>query len=175
MIRLSCKGAILGLQKLGDQRLASYRDGHGHDIELWCTRRVFDSQFDLRVAMVASAGSAQGRQDPAAPTPMRTVGGCFFDNGDNQGPIIAGNPDGSYARVAWITQDPTHRRTYRFNYDFATRQVTITATVSGCAPVTKVVAPQPSYARMADALPHPESQACALGVPGGLNPTAPSP
>jgi len=175
LTHLTCEGAILGFQQLGDHRLASYQDAHGHRIELWCTRRVFDSQFDLRVAVAAPAHGGDGRPDPVAPGRLATVGGCFFDNGDNQGPIFVVDPGGGYVTVAWVTQDPADRRKYRFSYDFASKLVTVTATVAGCAPVSKVVAPQPSYRRLAKLLPHPETQSCALPPMGGFNPTAPTP
>jgi hypothetical protein len=167
--RFSCKGAILGFQKLGHQRLASYQDGHGHHIELWCTRRIFDSQFDLRVAMAKPAPADDGRRDPAAP-PLATIGGCFFDNGENEGPIILSAPGGAYAKVEWITRDPNRWRQYRFSYDFATELLTVTATVRGCTPVSKVLAPQASYRKLAALLPHPESQACATGYTGNVAP-----
>ena len=165
----------MGFQGLGDHLLETYQDRHGHRIELWCTRRIFDSQFDLRIAVGNAAPAIEAAGDPhiqAPAGPMANVGGCFFDNGENQGPIIDRNPDGGFARVEWITEDPTHRRKYLFRYDFATRQVAITATVTGCAPVLKVVLPQQSYARMNDLLPHPEKDACATG---GLLPSAPTP
>jgi len=174
LIELSCRGAILGFNKPGDQRLAVYQDRHGHRLELWCTRRIFDSQFDLRVAMGVPAHTGSGGPNPAEPTPLATIGGCFFDNGDNLGPNITRTADGTFAKVEWITANPNHHRRYRFSYDFATRRVTITATVSGCPAVTLLVPPQPSYRAMNDLLPHPETQACALGAMG-LNPSAPSP
>jgi len=175
MTRLSCKGAILGFTKLGDQRLATYQDDHGHRIELWCTRRIFDSQFDLRVALGQSPQHSVNRQISAAPDRLATVGGCFFDNGDNEGPIIVRGPTGAYAKVEWITQDPNHRRQYRFSYDFGTKLVTVTAKVRGCAPVSRVLAPQASYKKLASLLPHPENQSCAASYLGNFNPSAPSP
>ena len=173
--RFSCKGAILGLQKLGDHRLASYQDGHGHRVELWCTRRIFDSQFDLRIGVGQSARGSDDRRYPAPPARLATVGGCFFDNGENEGPIIIRGPGGAYARLEWITEDPSHRRKYRFSYDFATNLLRVTATVRGCAPVSKVLPPPASYRKLAALLPHPETLACAAGNPGNFNPSAPSP
>lgn len=173
--RLSCKGAILGFEQLGDHRLATYQDAYGHHIELWCTRRIFDSQFDLRVALNAPVQTAAGKRDAAASDPLATVGGCFFDNGDNDGPIIVNAPGGAYTRVEWTTATPSHRRQYRFSYDFATDKVTITATVRGCPAVSKIVAPQPSYKNLAALLPHPESQPCAQNALGTADQPTPAP
>ncbi|HUN41939.1 MAG TPA: hypothetical protein VMU81_16765 [Acetobacteraceae bacterium] len=173
--RFSCQGAILGFRKLGNQRLASYQDGHGHRIEIWCTRRIFDSQFDLRIALEQSSHDSDGPHDPPAPERLATVGGCFFDNGENDGPIIVRGPSGAYARVDWITETPSHRRKYHFSYDFTTKLLTVTAMVQGCAPVSKIVAPQASYQKLAALLPHPETQACAASYLGNFNPSAPGP
>lgn len=168
----SCKGAILAFEHLGDQRLATYQDGHGHRIELWCTRRIFDSQFDLR----ASVGPARGDhpQGSAAFDRLATVAGCFFDNGETIGPTIIDDVRGAYAKVEWINEDPSHWRKYRFSYDFGTRLVTVTATVQGCDPITKVLAPQPSYAQLSALLPHPEKGACRANAAGSPS-TIPAP
>ena len=170
----SCKGAILAFEKLGDQRLATYQDNLGHRIELWCTRRIFDSQFDLRAGVRKSARNGRNPQDAVASARLATVGGCFFDNGETVGPIIVSDAAGAYAKVEWINEDPDHWRKYRFSYDFASNEVTVTATVQGCASVTKVLPPQPSYAKLAALLPHPEKDAC-LGNAAGSRSAAPAP
>jgi hypothetical protein len=173
--RLSCKGSILGFEKRGDERLVSYQDDHGHIIEVWCTRRIFDSQFDLRISKEPPAHDDDGHGDPVAPGRLATVGGCFFDDGDNQGPIIVYDQVGAYAKVEWINMDPYHRRTYRFSYDFSTELITITATVEGCPPASKVLAPQSSYRKLEALLPHPQSAACARGALGNFGPPESSP
>ena len=171
--RFSCKGAILNFERLGDERLALYQDAHGHRIELWCTRRVFDSQFDLRITSEKPEHAGDASQHPLASGRRSTVAGCFFDDGNNEGPIIIRDPNGAYAKVEWITEDLSHDRKYRFSYDFTTARVTITAIVRGCAPVSAVLPPQPSYKRLAALLPHPETEACALGARGNFGPDAP--
>ena len=173
MIRLSCKGAILNFERLGDERLAVYQDAHGHRIELWCTRRIFNSQFDLRIAVAEPAHGRDASQHPVASVRLSTVGGCFFDDGNNEGPFIVRDPYGAYAKVEWMTEDLSHEKKYRFSYDFATKQVTITATVRGCAPVSKVLAPQPTYKSLAALLPHPETEVCAVGALRNFGPDAP--
>jgi len=173
--RLSCNGSILKFEKLGDHRLVSYQDSYGHHIELWCTRRIFDAQFDLRVAMAPAAGKNDDPRDPVPPERLATVGGCFFDNGVNEGPIILTDTNGAYTKVEWVTEDPSHWRKYRFSYDFNTKLVTVTSMVQGCAPVTKRLAPQASYKSLAALLPHPEKDACAAGPVGHFNPAAPTP
>ena len=80
---------------------------------------------------------------------------------------------GAYAKVEWMTEDLSHEKKYRFSYDFATKQVTITATVRGCAPVSKVLAPQPTYKSLAALLPHPETEVCAVGALRNFGPDAP--
>lgn len=168
MPTMPCKSAILTLGPVGDQRLAHYADGHGHRIDLWCTRRVFISRYDLRIATTNGTSAAE---DSASPVPALTVGGCFFAEGDNQGPFIFRKPDGAFAKVEWINKDPSHRNQYKFSYDFGTRLVTITATTNGCAPLTKIVSPQPSFKKMLDALPDLPGGACASGSgPGPLDP-----
>lgn len=172
--RLSCNGSILRFEKLGDHQLVSYQDKFGHHIELWCTRRIFDSQFDLRVAMAPAPRDNHDSRDPPSER-LATIGGCFFDNGVNEGPTIFTDATGAYTKVEWITEDPSHWRKYRFSYDFITKLITVTSTVQGCAPVTKLLAPQASFKRLAALLPHPEKQACAASSVGHFNPTAPTP
>ncbi len=140
--RTECNSAGLALGAIGETRLQTYTDGHGRTVELWCVRWMFGSNFDLRV--IENGQSA-------------TVAGCYFAQAHNIGPTLHLAPSGAYTRVEWINQSLTAAGTsYRFSYDFAARQVTITATAACRAPVTLTVAPQPDFQQLERLLPPPQ-------------------
>jgi hypothetical protein len=137
--RTECNSAGLALGALGETRLQTYSDGQGRTVELWCVRRVFGSNFDLRV--IERGQSA-------------TVAGCYFAQANNIGPTLHLAPSGAYTKVEWINQSLTAQGTsYRFSYDFAARQVTITATAACRPPATTVLAPQKNFEDLERLLP----------------------
>lgn len=137
--RTECNSAGLAFGALGESRLQTFSDGHGRTVELWCVRRVFGSNFDLRV--VEGGRSA-------------TVAGCYFAQAQNIGPTLHLAPSGAYTKVEWVNESLTARGTsYRFSYDFAARAVTITATAACRAPVTLTVPPQPDFQQLERLLP----------------------
>lgn len=137
--RTECNSAGLALSAIGETRLQTYSDGQGRTVELWCVRRVFGSNFDLRVIE-----NGQGA----------TVAGCYFAQANNIGPTLHLAPSGAYTKVEWINQSLTAQGTsYRFSYDFSARQVTITATAACRPPVTTVLAPQKNFEDLERLLP----------------------
>ncbi len=140
--RTECNSAGLALSAIGETRLQTYSDGQGRTVELWCVRRVFGSNFDLRV--IENGRSA-------------TIAGCYFAQATNIGPTLHLAPSGAYTKVEWINQSLTAQGTsYRFSYDFAARAVTITATAACRPPVTRTVPPQPDFQHLERLLPPAE-------------------
>lgn len=138
-IRTECNSAGLAFGSVGESRLQTYSDGHGRTVELWCIRRVFGSNFDLRV--IENGRSA-------------TIAGCYFAQAQNIGPTLHLAPSGAYTKVEWVNESLTASGTsYRFSYDFAARQVTVTATAACRPPVTVTLPPQPGYEQLERLLP----------------------
>ena len=137
--RTECNSAGMAFGAVGEARLHTYSDSHGRTVELWCVRRVFGSNYDLRV--VESGTSA-------------TIAGCYFAKAHNFGPTLHLDPSGAYTKVEWVNISLTATGTsYRFSYDFAAREVTITATAPCRPPVTRTVPPQPDFEHLERLLP----------------------
>lgn len=137
--RTECNSAGLALSAIGETRLQTYTDTQGRTVELWCVRRVFGSNFDLRV--IESGTTA-------------TIAGCYFAQATNIGPTLHLAPSGAYTKVEWINQSLTAQGTsYRFSYDFAARAVTITATAACRPPATTVLPPQKNFEDLERLLP----------------------
>jgi hypothetical protein len=146
-----CRSAGLTLGKIGRERVEHFEDRHGHDIELWCVRGIFTAHYDLRV----------GSNDRSM-----TIAGCFFNHGTNTGPDISFDANGAFSKVEWTNEaPPSESVTYRFRYDYGTRMVAITAITPCHPPVSKVVAPQENFERLADLLPDPPEGSCPLKTP----------
>lgn len=151
---LSCRFAGPAFWEIGSELRRHYEDGHGHHVELWCERNVFGAHWDLRI---------DGGEPPEAHRSM-TIGGCFFNQGESNGPIIQEGAGRQYTKIEWTNQDPgNEHEKYSFAYDYSTGLVTITATVPGFPPATTVVHPQETWEKMKDLLPDPERSGAASG------------
>ncbi len=146
-----CEGAILDFGPSGARMLEHFEDGHGHDVELWCVRDLFQAHFDLRI----------GWHDPANIRRQASIAGCFFNDGRNDGPNFSRDPTGAFTAVEWINRSPPSRNVaYRFRYDYATARVTVTVETPCHPPVAKTIPPQPDIDRLEDMLPDPPSGSC---------------
>jgi hypothetical protein len=147
-----CEGAILDFGHSGARMLEHFEDGHGHDVELWCVRGVFQAHFDLRF----------GWHDPANGTRRQmSIAGCFFNDGRNDGPNFSRDPAGAYTAVEWTNQSPPAKNVaYRFHYDVATARITVTVETPCRPPIARVIPPQPDNDSLEDLLPDPPSAAC---------------
>lgn len=144
---LSCRFAGPAFWEIGTELRRHYEDGHGHHVGLWCERNVFGAHWDLRI---------DGDEPPEARRSM-TIGGCFFNEGESNGPIIQVGEGHQYAKIEWTNQDPSNEHEkYTFAYDYSTGLVTITATIPGSPPATAVVHPQESWDKLKELLPDPE-------------------
>jgi hypothetical protein len=143
---LPCSLAAPAFWETGSQLRRSYGDGQGHHVELWCDRNLFSSHWDLRI---------DGGEPPEVRRSM-TIGGCFFNEGESNGPIIYEGERHQYARIEWTNQDPANEHEkYKFVYDYSTGLVTITATEPGAPPAMAMVHPQESWEKLKDLLPDP--------------------
>lgn len=137
--RTECNHAGLALSEIGETRQHTYTDGHGHTVELWCIRRIFTSNYDLR--FIRNGHSA-------------TIAGCYFNKAQNLGPTLHLAPSGAYTRVEWLNQSLTARGTsHHFAYEIATNQITITTTATCRPPITTVLPPQADFEKLERLLP----------------------
>ena len=137
--RTECNHAGLALAEIGATRQHVYTDGHGHTVELWCIRRVFTSNYDLR--FIQNGQSA-------------TIAGCYFNQAQNTGPTLHLAPSGAYTSVEWLNASLTaHGTSHRFTYEIATNQITITTTATCRPPITTVVTPQDNFEKLERLLP----------------------
>lgn len=163
-----CDNAGLKFWKLGGERLEYYEDAWGRDVEVWCIRGVFNAHFDIRISWTVredTGGIADGRP-PNYYKVVKTVGGCYFDNGNNGGPDIVTGADKTFSTVGWTNIDPASKKEYKFSYDWLTGKLTITTTKPGGGPPNvQVVDPPNSYEDLAKLLPDPEIRSCTLESP----------
>lgn len=174
-----CRASILDQDTL----MQSYLDAYGHDVEVWCVRdwyKPWDAHYELRISYasesVPDAGIAGGEPGRKVAPQRRTVGGCFFFAGDNDGPDI--DEDQSidkqkYIRVSWTNEDPISGKKYTFIYDWRTNKVKIRTRHEGYtdadngryhAPYTeeKEVDAPASYDELKKLLPDPDINGCTL-------------
>lgn len=150
----SCQYAGLSAAQWGSERLAVYSDAAGRGVEVWCTRSLFSAHYDIRVVW-GEAGTATD-QPPAVVRRVKTVAGCYFIHGDNEGPVIAEDAAHDFTRVTWTNWYGNDKRyAYLFSFDWTTRKLTITATVPGKPPVLRVVDPPDNFAALHMLLPEP--------------------
>ena len=151
-----CTPVAVAFWRRGSELRQYYSDNHGHDVELWCHRGIFNAHWDLRVGGDQLADNYGVVPAELLPTIHRsvTIGGCFFDNGESFGPIIYEGPDHQYIKVGWTNWDPANEHEkYEFAYDYGTGLVTVVATTPGSPPVMTVVRPQESWEQLQDLLP----------------------
>ncbi len=134
-----CNHAGLALSEIGATRQHVYTDGHGHTVELWCIRRVFTANYDLRFI----------RNNQSA-----TIAGCYFNKAQNLGPTLHLAPSGAYTSVEWLNQSLTSTGTsHHFAYNIATNQITVTTTATCRPPVITVLPPHADFEKLERLLP----------------------
>lgn len=174
-IPADCGNARWKLWKLGGERLEYYEDAWGRDVEVWCIRGVLNAHFDIRISWTVredDRGIADGRP-PNYYKVVKTVGGCYFNRGDNGGPDIVKGADKTFRTVEWTNIDPASKKVYKFSYDWSTGKLTITTTKPGGGPPNvQVVDPPESYEDLAKLLPDPVIRNCTLQSP--VSPIRPS-
>lgn len=163
-IQTHCHSAGLALGAVGSERLQHYDDGHGHEIELWCVKGVFNAHYDLRIGWNERTPAPDGTVGVVHR--FRTIAGCFFNHGHNTGPDISSDAGGAFSQVVWTNESPSEGVTYRFSYDYAVGRVTVTVATPCHAPVSKVVDPQDSFGQLDDLLPDPPGGACSSTASG---------
>lgn len=148
-----CRSAGLSFGDVGRTILQHYDDGHGHQVELWCVKGVFNAHYDLRI-VEADRLVPGGRRS-------KTIAGCFFNYGTNRGPDLSYDGTGAFSAISWSNEAPPPERVaYRFNYEYRTGMVTISAETPCHPPSIVRVAPQDSFEKMEDLLPPAPSGVC---------------
>ena len=145
-------------------------DESGRDVEVWCMRtwyKPWDAHYEIRV----SDTSKNTGNSPY----HRTVGGCFFIFGQNEGPDIKENrtTKTKYESVHWINQSPLTHKEYDFTYDWAKNKLKIITRVPGLSlepedfgsEEVKEVDPPTSYEELKNLLPDPPTDHCTLQTP----------
>ena len=153
-----------------DSLIESFVDAKGNDVEVWCVRNVnFFSQeayYELRISYpVFTSGIIR-----------HTAGGCYFDGGQNLGPILNGDKPGinDLQNVTWVNIDPKHPGTnYTFTYDWKTGNVTIIKFKNGTN-FPPILYHPPSaldmelgkeYKHLGEAIADPAANHCTLDLP----------
>ena len=150
-----CGYAGLMVRDWGAERVRSYVDPAGRSVEVWCIRSLFTAHYVVRIGWNdrEHAGAAAG-QPTAVVRQVRTMAGCYFTHGDNEGPDISEDSAHAFTKVTWTNQDAHNRATaFRFSYDWTTGKLTITATAPGLAPVVRIVDPPDTYEALHKLLP----------------------
>lgn len=154
-----------------DSRLEYYFDPEtGRDVEVWCRRGFLGGwqHWELRISYPAEmppSGIAPVTSGEPVTEPVRqeerTVGGCYFDGGDNAGPDINTAPGtGRFTKVHWSNTDVNDTgKVYEFTYDWTTGKLTIKTTggprLGPGGTQTTVVDPPNSWDALAKLLPDP--------------------
>jgi hypothetical protein len=150
----NCHYAGVSAAQWGSRLLATYSDAAGRGVEVWCTRSMFSAHYDIRVSW-SEAETAAGHPQ-AVVRRVKTVAGCYFIHGDNEGPVIAEDAAHGFARVTWTNRYKNDNRyAYVFSYDWITGKLTITATVPGKPALVRVVDPPDTFQAMHRLLPEP--------------------
>jgi hypothetical protein len=157
----------------GDTRMEYYEDESGNDVEVWCIRGYvrWSQHYELRISYhTKESGGDIAPFDPGRKVVdehIRTAGGCYLDNGENQGPDIfetPGSPKKKFSHVTWTNTDPATKKEHKFTYNWATNKLTITTT-DGTKVSTQTVDPPASYEDLQKLLPDPEIHTCTLTSP----------
>jgi hypothetical protein len=117
---------------------------------------MFSAHYDIRIGWNERGGSGEAAtaQPPAVIRRVKTVAGCYFIKGDNEGPVILEDSAHAFTKVTWTNLNQKRKDTgYVFSFDWSTGKLTITATAAGRAPAVRIVDPPDDFEELRRLLP----------------------
>ena len=116
----ACRYAGLMVRDWGAERVRSYVDPAGRSVDVWCERGLVTAHYVIRIGWNerADAGGVAASGAPVVVRRVKTIAGCYFTLGDNEGPEISEDSAHAFTKVTWTNMDANNRATaFRFSFD----------------------------------------------------------